>query len=103
MARKRNAGQSPGAATLTALKRHCHIDHNDDDQQLEQLYAAAVEYMDGAGVPTPAAGADNAARYQLCVFSLVNDWYDGTATTGACTVGLRQLINQLKASSPAIW
>ena len=105
MARTRSAAQNtvPDAATLAALKQHCHIDHDSDDAQLAQLYNAAVEYLSGAGVPTPAAGADNAARYQLCVFALVNDWYDGTATTGACTVGLRQLINQLKMDGVEAW
>lgn len=100
MARKRNAGQSPDAATLTALKQHCHIDHDSDDAQLSQLYNAAVEYLAGAGVPATASASE---RYRLCVFTLVNDWYDGAATLGSCTVGLRQLINQLKLDGVEAW
>ena len=91
------------SAELAALKAHCHIDHNGDDAQLTALYDAAVEYMEGAGVPTPSQKCE---RYTLCVFALVNDWYDGTASLGSCTVGLRQLINQLKmtaVSDGGVW
>lgn len=81
-------------ATLTALKAHCHVDHDDDDEQLRFLYGAAVEYLAGAGID---AGGE---KYQFTAFSLVLEWYDG-APIGTVTVGLRQLINQQKLSTAA--
>lgn len=78
---------------LAAVKAFCHIDHDDDDKLVASLYAAAIEYMDRAGVPTPAKKSE---LYTLCIHSLVNEWYDGQSFAGNCTVGLRQLINQLK-------
>lgn len=80
------------AEKLAALKRHCHIDFDDDDAQLLMLYGSAVGYLAGAGVP---ATMQSDERYLLAAYSLVNEWYDGAAI-GTCTVGLRQLINQLK-------
>ena len=82
------------AATLKALKAHCHVDHDDDDDQLRFLYGAAVEYLAGAGID---AGG---GKYQFTAFSLVLEWYDG-APIGTVTVGLRQLINQQKLSTAA--
>ena len=82
------------AATLKALKAHCHVDHDDDDDQLRFLYGAAVEYLAGAGIDT---GTEEA---KFTAFSLVLEWYDG-APIGTVTVGLRQLINQQKLSTAA--
>lgn len=83
------------AATLALLKKHCHIDHDDDDAQLTMLYGAAVEYLADAGIAM--AETD---RYRLAAFSLVLEWYDA-GQVGAVTVGLRQLINQLKLGAVA--
>lgn len=81
-------------ATLKALKAHCHVDHDDDDDQLWFLYGAAVAYLAGAGID---AGTEEA---KFTAFSLVLEWYDG-APIGTVTVGLRQLINQQKLSTAA--
>lgn len=81
--------------TLALLKKHCHIDHDDDDAQLTMLYGTAVEYLADAGISM--ADTD---KYRLAAFSLVLEWYDA-GQTGTVTVGLRQLINQLKLSSVA--
>ena len=82
------------AATLKALKAHCHVDHDDDDDQLWFLYGAAVEYLACAGIDT---GTEEA---KFTAFSLVLEWYDG-APIGTVTVGLRQLINQQKLNTAA--
>lgn len=82
------------AVTLSALKAHCHVDFDDDDDKLQALYGAAVAYL--AGVE-----ADREPElYRLAVFSLVAEWYDG-APIGTVTVGLRQLINRLKLGRAA--
>ena len=80
---------------LTALKRYCHVDHDEDDALLVQLYAAAVEYLTNAGIPPLPT-----ALYKLAAHALVLEWYDG-APIGTVTVGLRQLINQQKLSTAA--
>lgn len=80
------------AETLAALKAHCHIDHDDDDKQLIFLYHAAVAYLDGVDT--------EGELYQFALFSIVAEWYDG-APIGTVTLGLRQVINQLKLHAPA--
>lgn len=79
------------AIMLGRLKDHCHVDHDDDDEQLKALYKTAVEYLSGAGIHEMTS-----SRYQLAAFTLVNDWYDGIASLGNATVGAQRLINQLK-------
>ncbi len=73
------------------------MDHAGDDGQLKDLYAAAVEYLEKAGVPE--ATNSRSARYQLTAFSLVLEWYDGQSALGTATVGLQRLINQLKLAA----
>lgn len=88
------------AVLLGRLKEHCHVDHDGDDGQLKDLYAAAVEYLAAAGVPE--ATNSGSARYQLTAFSLVLEWYDGQAALGTATIGVQRLINQLKlAANPS--
>ena len=82
------------AATLKALKAHCHVDHDDDDDKLRFFYGAAVEYLSGAGID------EGSEKYRFTAFSMVNEWYDG-APIGTVTVGLRQLINQQKLNTAA--
>lgn len=77
-------------AKLKSLKAHCHVDYDDDDAQLTMLYNAAVAYLGGAGIVN-----DGSELYRLAAFSLVLEWYDA-GQVGAVTVGLRQIINQLK-------
>ena len=82
------------AQMMEALRAHCHIDHNYDDTQLQMLYGAATDYLSKAGIPYPEQG-QSVDQYQLTAFSLVLEWYEGAAV-GSVTIGLRQLINQLK-------
>lgn len=35
--------------TLTAMKSHLRVDHNDEDQDIDDLQAAAVAYLDARG------------------------------------------------------
>ena len=81
--------------TLAALKAHCHVDHDDDDVQLSMLYLAAVAYLYGAGIVN-----NGSELFKLAAFSLVLEWYDA-GQVGAVTVGLRQIINQLKHDAVA--
>ena len=76
--------------TLSLLKAHCRIDHNEDDRYLTMLYRSAVSYLNGAGV-----SESDSEKYGLTAFSLVLEWFDG-GVTGNLTIGLRNLINQLK-------
>ena len=78
------------AETLKALKSFGIVDHDDDDDKLTSLYRAAVEYLDGAGIP-----ADGSELHQQAAFLITMEWYDA-GQVGAVTVGLRQIINQLK-------
>lgn len=82
------------AQMMEALRAHCHIDHYYDDAQLQMLYGAATDYLSNAGIPYPESGQPS-DKYQLTAFSMVLEWYEG-APVGSVTVGLRQLINQLK-------
>lgn len=81
--------------TLRLLKAHCRVDHDDDDGLLQELYDAAVDYLDGAGI-----SISDSAKYRLTAFSLVLEWYDG-APIGNVTVGTQRLINQLKLNAIA--
>ncbi len=78
------------SATLALLKAYCHVDHDDDDALLQELFDAAVGYLDGAGIPS-----SNTAMYRHTVSVIVLEWYDG-APIGNVTVGVQRLINQLK-------
>lgn len=79
---------------LTALKRYCHVDHDEDDALLVQLYAAAVEYLSNAGIPPLPT-----ALYKLAAHALVLEWYDAEGISASVSVGVRAIINQLKLSA----
>lgn len=76
---------------LARLKAYLHMDHSEDDTLLSSLYASAVAYLGNAGIPLR-----ESPLYELAAFGLVLEWYDSGTTNGAITVGLRQIINQLK-------
>lgn len=79
------------SAALARLKAYLHVDHDEDDTLLTSLYASAVAYLANAGIPS-----GTSPLYERAAFGLVLEWYDGGTTSGAITVGLRQIINQLK-------
>lgn len=81
--------------TLSLLKAHCRIDHDEDDRYLTMLYRSAVSYLNGAGV-----SESDSEKYRLTAFSLVLEWFDG-GVTGNLTIGLQGMINQLKLEAVA--
>jgi len=64
-------------ARLAALERYCHLTEFAGDSEveglLEDLYGAALEYMDEAGVKLT---EKNPRRFDLAVNALVLQWYD---------------------------
>lgn len=80
--------------TLSRLKQHLRIDHDEDDGYLCMLYAAATEYLTGAGILPSASNL-----YWLAAAGLVLEWYDAGTTATGLSVGLRQVINQLKLTA----
>lgn len=93
-------------ARLLALLQYCHLEEFADDSgviaTLTALYAAALEYMAGAGVTRVTA---NQNRYDLLVNSLVLQWYDSMRRVGDESEdddrikeppGFRRLMNQVK-------
>ena len=82
---------------LEAVKRYMRVEGTDDDQVIAALYAAAVVSLDNAGVRQPEAEND---LYRLVVWSLTLYYYDHRDDVGsesAFPIGLRPIINQLKA------
>lgn len=78
-------------AALARLKAYLHVDHEEDDALLTSLYVSAAAYLANAGIPPCTS-----PLYERAAYGLVLEWYDGGTTSGAVTVGLRQIINQLK-------
>ena len=70
-------------AVKASLMAYCHLDDlgPEDEALLETLYAAAVEYMNGADVPELAADDPWLPIYHLVVFALVNDAWDNRRST----------------------
>lgn len=79
---------------LTALKRYCHVDHDEDDALLSDLYAAAVAYLSNAGVKP-----QSTALYDFAVNAIVLEWYDAEGISASVSLGVRTIITQLKLSS----
>ena len=91
------------AARRAELLAYCRIEEPGDAELsvLEGLYAAAVGYLEGAGISPPAQGTPRRAQYDLCANYLVLDGYDRrdmtiTGTIVAENPAFRRLINQLK-------
>lgn len=85
---------------LAAVKRYMRVDGSDDDDVIAALYAAAVLYLQNAGVE---ALEENSDLYNLAVWGLTLYYYDHRDDVGSeanCPVGLRPVINQLKQTSP---
>lgn len=92
------------AARLTGLLSYCHLTEYAGDAEVEaeveRLYLSATEYLANAGVNAPTAASP---LYDLCVNSLVLQWYDdmrrGDAVGDTEPPGFRRLLNQLKIRS----
>ena len=90
-----------------AILSYCRIDDPtpEDLALLENFYADAVSYMDGAGVAEPDAGSGRLAQYNTCVNALVLDAWDNRGVqTGdkafADNPAFRRRLNQLKLTEP---
>lgn len=89
------------AARLTELLSYCHLTEYAGDAEVEaeveREYLSATEYLSGAGVHPPADGSSS-ALYDLCVNSLVNQWYDDlrSGEERQEPPGFRKIFNQLK-------
>ena len=92
---------------LAALLLYCRIDAVDAGERalVGTLYAAAVSYMEQAGVSEPPEGTNRRGQYDLVVNVLVLDGYDRrdrtiTGTIVAENPAFRQMLNQLKQTEP---
>lgn len=94
---------------LEAILAYCKLTELADDPEVEALipsfYAAAVGYMDGAGVTEPPDGTARRAQYDLCVNAMVLDSWEHRdlkepANQVSENVVFRRMLNQLKFSEP---
>ena len=90
-----------------ALLAYCRIEEPTEEEllTLEALYAAAVGYLEGAGISQPAPGTPRAAQYDLCVNFMVLRDFDLrdatiTGTIVADNPAFRRLVTQLKLTEP---
>lgn len=90
---------------LDSLLAYCKLTELADDPEVATLipmfYAAAVGYMEGAGVGVPEPGTPRAAQYDLCVNHLVLSAYEQrdvsiVGTTVVENPMFRWVFNQLK-------
>lgn len=94
-----------------ALLAYCKLAELAEDPEVQLLipafYAAAVSYLEGAGVSEPASGTSRAAQYDLCVNAMVLDAWDNRDTKEATTQAaenpaFRRMITQLKLTEPSV-
>ena len=90
-----------------ALMIYCHLDEltPDDDEDLHEAFAAAVSYMEDAGVCAPVPGTPRRAKYNRCIKALVLDAWDnrGSQLAGFSVVdnpAFQRMKNQLKHTEP---
>lgn len=83
---------------LEAVKTYMQVTDDGDDALITTLIEAAESYLTDAGIH-PGEPAD--ARYTLAVSALTLHWYDNRQAVDIdltdLPLGLRQVINQLKA------
>lgn len=87
-------------ADIKSVLRYCRLDDLADDEsvvgEVEELMAAAEEYLSDAGIVRCEL---NAGRYDLALKALVLHWYDhrdSVGTEAELPKGLRPILNQLK-------
>lgn len=93
------------AKRLASLKRYLCAPDEADDEDIKELYADALGYMENAGISIPQEGTTRRAQFDLCVNYLVLDAYDKRVTTITGTIvaenpGFRKRFNQLKQTDP---
>ncbi len=82
---------------LAQVKKYMRVEHDEDDELIAALYAAAGLYLEAAGVRAP---AEASPLYNLALWGLTLHYYDHRDDVGseaAFPLGLRPVINQLKA------
>lgn len=77
---------------LKLLKQYMHVDHDDDDDLIQKLWAGKIAELNRAGAVTA-----NPDDYWLAAAGMTLEAYDGTPLPP----GVQKLINQLKLSNPA--
>lgn len=89
------------------LLAYCRIEEptSEELRTLENLYDAAVSYLEGAGVTMPQEGTPRRAQYDLAVNFMVLRDFDLrdatiTGTIVADNPAFRRLITQLKLTEP---
>ncbi len=106
--------RQPSAANLTQkrweqLLAYCKLMELADDPEVAALlpgmYAAAVAYMEDAGVRVPESDTPRRALYDLCVNYLTLDAWDRRETAVVATVvadnpEFRRKLNQLQWTEP---
>ena len=88
------------------LLAYCRMEEPTEEEllTLETLYDAAVGYLEGAGISSPAPGTSRAAQYDLAVNFMVLRDFDLRDAEVMGTVQdnpvFRRLITQLKLTEP---
>jgi hypothetical protein len=86
---------------------YCKLTELAEDEEVKALipvyFAAAVGYLEGAGISVPEEGTSRRAQYDLVVNALVLDGWDHRELSVEGTIvsenpALRRIINQLKFS-----
>ena len=93
---------------LAGLLAYCKLTELADDPEVQALiptfYAAAVGYLEEAGVSLPPEGTARRCQYDLAVNFMVLRDFDQRDAQGAGTVSdnpaFRRLITQLKLTEP---
>lgn len=80
------------AEELKLLKQYMHVDHDDDDDLIQKIWAGKIAELNRAGAVTA-----NPNDYWLAAAGMTLEAYDGTPLPP----GVQKLINQLKLSDPA--
>lgn len=80
------------AEELKLLKQYMHVDHDDDDDLIQKIWAGKIAELSRGGAVT-----ENPDDYWLAAAGMTLEAYDGTPLPP----GVQKLINQLKLSDPA--
>lgn len=79
---------------IAAAKRYARIEHDEDDDFVEELWDTAVEYLRSANVVD---GPNNHSRFRLAVKAMVAYWYDHREEVGNVeNMPARSIVNQMK-------
>lgn len=79
---------------LARLKSYMRVDHDDDNELILSLWAAAVEYLSG-----DAASQSDSQLFWLAAAALTLHWYDNPGFVGTdigLPTGGRTVVNRVK-------